>query len=80
MKRVQWVAGIGLMATAAAAAIFARTSSAALGPRQRSLRLVPACRPGAGHLTRRRCVRLGWKAPYWYAGAPNGEASESLKQ
>lgn len=31
-------------------------------------RPVPATRPQAGRV-RRRCVRLGWKAPYWYAGS-----------
>ncbi len=68
MKRVQLVVVIGLMA-AAAGAIFASTSRAALAPRLRPLRLIPARRTEAGRVTRRRCVRLGWKAPYWYAGA-----------
>jgi hypothetical protein len=59
----------GMMLAAAAAAVLVSTSRLAPAPRERPLRLVPARRPEAGRVTRRRCVRLGWKAPYWYAGA-----------
>ncbi len=68
MKRVKWVAGISLVA-AAAAAILLGTPRIVPATEKRSLRLVIARRPEAGPVTRRRCVRLGWKAPYWYAGA-----------
>jgi len=82
MKRVEWVAGMGLMA-AAAAAILLAAAHVARASRERpvrrllarpavcsaGIRLVPGSRPEAGHVPRRRCVRLGWKAPFWYAGA-----------
>jgi hypothetical protein len=67
MKRVEWVAEIGLIA-ATAAAILLAASHEARASRERPVRLVPAPRPEAGPVPRRRCVRLGWKAPYGYAG------------
>jgi hypothetical protein len=73
------IAVSGMVLAAAAAAALVSTSRLAPAPRERPLRLTPAPRPEAERATRRRCVRLGWKAPYWYAGALNGEAFESLK-
>jgi len=67
MKAIIAVSGMVLAATAAA--VLLGTSRLAPPPHQRSLRLVPTRRPEAGRVTRRRCVRLGWKAPYWYASA-----------
>jgi len=78
MKGMLAVSGIVLAAAAAAALV--STSRLAPAPRERPLRLVSARRPAAVRVTRRYCVRLGWKAPYWYTGATDGEAFESLKQ
>jgi hypothetical protein len=62
------IAASGMVLAAAAAAALVSTSRAALAPRERPLHLTPAPRPQAERTIRRRCVRLGWKAPYWYAG------------
>ena len=75
MKRVIQVAGISLVA-AAAAAVLLGTFRLTLAVQERSVHLVPGRRPvQVGRASRRRCVRLGWKAPYWYAGASRNEIS-----
>jgi hypothetical protein len=59
---------LGMVLAVAAAAVLVSTPRAALAPRERPLHLTPAPRPQAERTVRRRCVRLGWKAPYWYVG------------
>ncbi len=59
----------GMVLATAAAAVLLGTSRLAPPPCQRSLRLVPASGPERAGVPRRHCVRLGWKAPYGYAGA-----------
>ena len=71
MRRMELVTGIGLIA-AAAVAILLNTSHSVPLLREPAPRRVRASRPQAGRVTRRPCVRLGWRAPYWYAGAVNG--------
>jgi hypothetical protein len=67
MKRVIALAGVGLIA--ALAAVLLGTSRVAVAtPQVQPVRLPPVHHTEAGHAPRRRCVRLGWKAPYWYAG------------
>jgi len=68
MKRVILVPGIGLIA-AAAAAVLVSTPRVALAGQRRSVRPAPGVHAQATRPPRRHCVRLGWKAPYWYAGA-----------
>jgi len=65
------VAVSGMVLTAAAMAVLVSTSRLTPGSRERPLRLTPAPRPQAERTMRRRCVRLGWKVPYWYAGMSN---------
>lgn len=65
MKRILAVAGMGL----AAAAVLLGTSRVTRTAQERPVRLPSVPRPKRAQPTRRHCVRLGWKAPYWYAGA-----------
>ena len=76
---MKWIIAVSGMVLAAATAVVVSTSHLASAPRERPLRFTPALRPQAERAMRRRCVRLGWKAPYWYAGWANREAFESLK-
>lgn len=66
MKRSITVTGMVLVAAAAAA--LAGALRVVPPPQRRLVRVVPTPRPQAARPARRRCVRLGWKAPYWYAG------------
>jgi len=76
MKAIITVSGMVL--AAAAAAVLVSTSRLGPVPRERPLHLAPAPRLRAEGATRRRCVHLGWKAPYWYAGVPrNGISTQN---
>ena len=70
------VAVSGMVLTAAAMAVLVSTSRLTPGSRERPLRLTPAARPQAERTMRRRCVRLGWKAPYWYAGGISPQSTQ----
>ena len=59
----------GMVLAAAVTAVLLGTSRLAPPPCQRSLRLAPTSGPEPARVPRRHCVRLGWKAPYRYAGA-----------
>jgi hypothetical protein len=79
MKGIIAVSGIVLAAAAATALV--STSRLAPAPRERPLRLISAPRPKAERATRWHCVRLGWKAPYWYAGVSrNGISTQSTQR
>ena len=70
------IAVSGMVLAAAAIAVVVSTSGLASAPRERPLRLRPAPRPQAERATHRRCVRLGWKAPYWYAGGISPQSTQ----
>jgi hypothetical protein len=79
MKRTLIVAGIGLAAGAVAAVLLA-TFRLTPAPHRPPLRLTLAPGPQAERTTRQRCVRLGWKAPYWYAGPVSPQSRQPCQE
>lgn len=65
MKRIVAVAVISL----AAATVLLGTPRVTWTAQEPPVRLLSMSRLGRAHSTRCHCVRLGWKVPYWYAGA-----------
>ena len=75
----QWVTLAGLGLIAALGAVLSGASRLA-APAKQTVYLPRTSRLQTERTARRRCVRLGWKAPYWYAGGVSPQRTQSTRR